>query len=160
MTPKTLSKLKRNTRKRSRNPHRSCAKNTRSPFMTGGKTMKPRWRNSANSRENYLSKLRNDLDEPHNRNQELRNQNEELNMNVKDLETICEQLSGKLRLWKGAKRTSKTSYLHFLGLFWKQVPARLHYKAAWTSLREILRPQRQARRNPPRSKNLDISCNG
>ena len=26
--------------------------------------------------DNYLSKLRNDLDEPHNRNQELRNQNE------------------------------------------------------------------------------------
>ena len=41
--------------------------------------------------DNYLSKLRNDLDEPHNRNQELRNQNEELNMNVKDLETICGQ---------------------------------------------------------------------
>ena len=36
--------------------------------------------------DNYLSKLRNDLDEPHNRNQELRNQNEKLNMNVKDLE--------------------------------------------------------------------------
>ena len=31
-------------------------------------------------------KLRNDLDEPHNRNQELRNQNEKLNMNFKDLE--------------------------------------------------------------------------
>ena len=36
--------------------------------------------------DNYLSKLRNDLDERHNRNQELRNQNEKLNMNVKDLE--------------------------------------------------------------------------
>ena len=41
--------------------------------------------------DNYLSKLRNDMDEPHNRNQELRNQNEELNMNVKDLENICGQ---------------------------------------------------------------------
>ena len=45
--------------------------------------------------DNYLSKLRNDLDEPHNRNQELRNQNEELNMNVKDLETICETAVGE-----------------------------------------------------------------
>ena len=41
--------------------------------------------------DNYLSKLRNDLDEPHSRNQQLPNQNEELNMNDKDLEPICGQ---------------------------------------------------------------------